>query len=214
METARTIEVITDWLVTIGTVGILIVIYGGWLVSYRIPKAAPVGSSLWFRLPAWAQIIAGFLITALGAYVGYLLWIPLPLTLAPLLAFVLRLVGLLLLLAGVIFFLWGRYTLGTQYATSTSSAVQLPADHRLIQHGPFALVRHPIYLAYWLLLAGVFVIYRTLTPLVFLLLMVASLSRRARREDVVLEATFGDEWRGYAARVPMFLPRWRRQTHD
>ncbi len=210
METTRTFESITDWIVTLGMVGILIVIYGGWLVSYRTPKNAPVGSSLWFRLPNWAQIIAGFLITALGAYIGYLLWIPLPLSLAPFLALVLRVVGLLLLLAGAIFFLWGRHTLGTQYATSTSSAVQLPADHRLIQHGPFALVRHPIYLGYWFLLAGVFVIYRTLTPLVFILLMVASLSRRARREDIALEATFGDEWRRYAARVPMFVPRWRR----
>ncbi len=90
---------------------------------------------------------------------------------------------------------------------STASAAQLQVHHRLIQHGPYAVVRHPMYLAYWIVLAGLAVVYRTWTPLVVLVLMVSSLSERARREDQVLEAAFGEAWRKYAERVPMFTPR-------
>jgi protein-S-isoprenylcysteine O-methyltransferase Ste14 len=58
-----------------------------------------------------------------------------------------------------------------------------------------------------MVLAGIFAAYRTWTPLVFLVLMMISLSRRARREEQALSAAFGGEWRAYAARVPMFVPR-------
>lgn len=65
-----------------------------------------------------------------------------------------------------------------------------------------------MYLGYWLVLAGLVATYRIWTPLVFLILMIISLSRRAGREEQALVSAFGDEWRTYAAGVPMFVPRW------
>ncbi|OGO67845.1 MAG: hypothetical protein A2Z37_08055 [Chloroflexi bacterium RBG_19FT_COMBO_62_14] len=53
--------------------------------------------------------------------------------------------------------------------------------------------------------------YRTWALLILFLLLLA-LYRRAKREEEVLEAAFGEAWRSYAARVPMFLPRWRRRV--
>lgn len=207
MEPVKPFEILTDWLVLLVMAAVLMVLYGGWLASYRTPKAAPVGTSLWFRLPAWGQMAAGLIISAAGAYSGYLLWLPIPVRVASGLSIALRIIGLLPVLSGALFFLWARLTLGVLYNASTSSAVQLHADHRLIQHGPFALVRHPMYLSYWLMLFGLLILYRTWMPLIALIMMVASLTRRARREDQVLQATFGDEWTDYARRVPMFLPR-------
>lgn len=201
-------ETFSDGLVVLVMAVVLIVLYGGWLASYRTPKAAPVGTSLWFRLPAWGQVAAGLAISMVGAYGSYLLWLPIPVTLSSGASDALRIVGLLLVLTGALFFLWARYTLGALYNASTSSAVQLHAQHRLIQHGPFALVRHPIYLSYWLMLLGLLAIYRTWMPLLTLIVVMASLTRRARREEQVLEATFGQTWQAYAQRVPMFLPRW------
>lgn len=201
-------ESITDALVIMSTGVVLVVLYGGWLASYRTAKSAPVGSSLWFSLPAWAQITAGLLITAVGAYVCYLLWKPLPFPYrSPMVDVFLRSIGLLLVVSGAVLFLWSRRTLGTMYAASTSSAVQLNVQHRLVCHGPYALVRHPIYLAYWLILAGLLLMYRTWMPLILLPMMIASMSRRARREEQILAATFEAEWHVYAAHVPRFLPR-------
>lgn len=208
MEQSSTFEVLSDGLILLVMAVVLIVLYGGWFASYRTPKTAPVGTSLWFRLPAWGQIAAGLVISAVGAYGSYLLWLPIPILLSSGVLTVLRIAGLLVVLSSALLFLWGRYTLGAMYNASTSSAVQLHSQHRLIQHGPFAYVRHPIYLSYWLMLLGLLVIYRTWMPLLTLLLIWISLIKRARREEQVLAATFGQTWQAYAQRVPMFLPHW------
>ena len=84
------------------------------------------------------------------------------------------------------------------------------ATRELIQHGPYAFVRHPIYLSYWLVFAAVILVYRTWTPLILLAMTLASFSRRARQEEIALAERFGEEWNAYAARVPIFLPRWRK----
>lgn len=207
MEQGGQFERLTDWLVVVVMAVVLCVLYGGWLASYRTPKAAPVGASVWFRLPAWAQIAAGLITSVIGAYGCYLLWIPMPIALSPGVALALRIGGLGVVVIGAALFLWARRALGLLYNASTSTAVQLHAEHRLIQHGPFAIVRHPMYLSYWLMLFGLLVMYHTWTALVTLVMMVTALTRRARREDQVLEATFGHVWRGYAGRVRFrFVP--------
>ena len=121
---------------------------------------------------------------------------------------ILRVVGLAFFLMGWVLVLWARQALGTMYGVSTSFATQLQAQQRLIQHGSYTLVRHPMYLGYWLVLLGVTLIYRTWTPLAFLVICLPSFYRRARREEKALEAMFGAEWQAYASRVPMFVPRW------
>jgi protein-S-isoprenylcysteine O-methyltransferase Ste14 len=67
-----------------------------------------------------------------------------------------------------------------------------------------------MYVSYWLLLGGLLVAYRTWTALLLLALMLAAMVGRARREEEALAATFGAAWQEYAARVPRFVPRWRR----
>lgn len=207
MGTQEIFEVVTDWIVIFFVLPLLGAVYLSWFTSYRAPKAAPVGSSLWFMLPVWAQIVVGFGISALGVYVGYLMWQPLFPSFSPGLSLLLRIVGVSLTGTGAVLWFWARRALGAMMGVSVGSAVQLQADHKLIQDGPYAIVRHPMYLAYWMVLAGIFAAYRTWTPLVFLVLMMISLSRRARREEQALSAAFGGEWRAYAARVPMFVPR-------
>lgn len=208
MGTQEIFEVVTDGIIIFFVVALLGAVYLSWLASYRAPKAAPVGSSLWFTLPMWAQITVGFGLSALGIYVGYLMWKPLPFTVSPGLSLLLRIVGVVLISGGVALWFWARWVLGAMMGVSTGSAAQLQVDHKLIQNGPYAFVRHPMYLGYWLALVGLVAAYRIWMPLVFLILMMISLSRRAWREEQVLVSAFGDEWRNYVARVPMFVPRW------
>lgn len=203
------VDTLLNWIVATISIGLLATIVVGWLLSYREAKAAPVGPGKWiFALPAWAQIGGGLTITALLAYLGYALWIPLPLTMPAGALEILRIVGLALFLTGALLVLWARWTLGAMYGVSTSCAAQLKEQHRLIQHGPYALVRHPMYLGYWLLLAGVALIYRTWSPLLLLTMFVPAFYRRAQREERALEVVLGAEWQAYASRVPMFVPRW------
>ncbi len=202
-------ETITDWIVIASLAVTLGAVYASWLATYRTPKTVSTGASLWFSLPARVQIAAGFAITLVGLYLGYLLWIPLPWAVSFGLSVFLRIVGLVLVCGGALCWFWTRRTLGAMMGLSTSSATQLQAHHRLIQNGPYALVRHPMYLSYWLLLAGLTVMYHTWTPLALLPMMVASLHRRARREEQALAVTFGSAWETYTAHVPMFVPRWK-----
>lgn len=125
----------------------------------------------------------------------------------------LRLVGLVPFLGGVALMLWGRWALGPMWGVSTSLGVQLRVHHRLVKHGPYALVRHPMYLGYWLMFAGALIVYRTWALLIYTLSLIFSLYRRARREEQALATTFGPEWHAYTTRVSMFLPRlWWRVT--
>ena|GEM_PF-4490576 len=101
----------TDWLVIFAVVALLLAVYTSWLTSYRTPKVTPVGATLWFALPVWAQIGVGFAISGLGAYVGYLLWTPLPITVTPGVSLLLRLVGLVLIGGGVSLWFWARWAL-------------------------------------------------------------------------------------------------------
>ena len=82
------------------------------------------------------------------------------------------------------------------------------------KHGFYGIVRHPMYLGYWLVLLGVLLTYRTWTPLALLAMTVPSFYRRAQREEVSLDETFGTEWQTYVASVPMFLPRLKTKTKE
>lgn len=131
------------------------------------------------------------------------LWRPLPLRLTRKLETALTLVGSGLFFAGIALFHWGRRTMGEMYDVSMSSSVQLFAGHRLVTSGPFAYVRHPLYVAGILAEAGALLMYRTWTTAV-IALNTFSLIVRSRREEVALAEEFGDEWTRYAARVPGF----------
>jgi protein-S-isoprenylcysteine O-methyltransferase Ste14 len=63
-----------------------------------------------------------------------------------------------------------------------------------------------MYLGYWLVIAGVLLIYRTWTPLLLLMVCVPAFYRRARREDETLAQTFGADWQSYAARTKSLIP--------
>ncbi|GAB4577301.1 MAG: hypothetical protein Fur0022_00320 [Anaerolineales bacterium] len=189
----------------------LSVILASWLASVRRPKVVLPGSREgFFAWPIWAQIATGLGACVLIAYLGYLLWMPFPLTVSARVGMILRLLGLVFFVGGWSLVLWARWALGGMYGVSTSFAAPLQAQHRLIQHGPYAHIRHPMYLGYWLLLAGVTAMYRTWTPLLLLAMCAVSFYRRARREEAALENAFGAAWQAYQARTGRFLPRWNK----
>lgn len=117
--------------------------------------------------------------------------------------------GSLLLFPGMAFLMWGRLALGKNYFVSSGFGVQLFATHQLVTNGPFAIVRHPMYVGLILAAIGSLLVYFTWTTLIFTIFSPLILVR-AYREEKTLSAEFGDQWQNYCRRVPTFIPRLQR----
>jgi len=141
--------------------------------------------------------------------IGWLLWKPLPLHLPVGVRIAADIAGALLFFSALALYWWGYRSLGAMFTASTSFGVRLMADHCLVSSGPYRFVRHPMYLAVILLGFGGLLLYRTWAMLVFALTMFG-LILRARREEQVLAAEFGEQWQNYARQVPGWFPRLRR----
>lgn len=81
------------------------------------------------------------------------------------------------------------------------------SDHQLVQAGPFAVVRHPIYVALFLLTIAMAVAYgHTRNLIVGLPLYAIGTWFRIRHEEALLRRQFGKGYDAYAARVKRFVP--------
>lgn len=78
--------------------------------------------------------------------------------------------------------------------------------------GPYALVRHPLYLGSFLIALGLVEIMEDRLALAAVVLLTLALYiPTIRHEERFLAERFGDTWRAYAAGTPAFLPRrWPR----
>lgn len=181
-----------------------IVLYGIWRGTHR-PSGRTSG-----RAAGWLHsALFYFLATAgfVGISIGF--WKPLPLELLPGVHLILLIAGSVFYFPGIAFVLWGRLALGRMYFVSTSFGAQLYADHRLVTRGPFAMVRHPMYLGLVVAALGSLFLYYTWITLAYAIFAPFVLLR-ARREELALAAEFGQEWNDYCRRVPAFVPRpWK-----
>jgi protein-S-isoprenylcysteine O-methyltransferase Ste14 len=81
------------------------------------------------------------------------------------------------------------------------------SDHELVRTGPFALVRHPIYLALLLYLVAMAVAFGHFAQLLIAVpLYCAGAFQRIREEEKLLRAQFGDDHARYVREVPAFIP--------
>ncbi|MCB4823096.1 methyltransferase family protein [Roseicella aerolata] len=83
------------------------------------------------------------------------------------------------------------------------------AGGHLVQDGVYSVVRHPQYTGIFLAVLGQLVHWPTIPTLALAPFIVWLYVRLARREEARLVEKFGEAYRDYRRRVPMFLPRWR-----
>lgn len=82
------------------------------------------------------------------------------------------------------------------------------SDHELVRSGPYAKVRHPIYLGMLLfLLALAAALGHWMELLVAVPVFLIGTTIRTRIEDRLLEQSFGDTFRDYRGSTPALLPR-------
>jgi protein-S-isoprenylcysteine O-methyltransferase Ste14 len=117
-----------------------------------------------------------------------------------------RWLGALLFATGAALVAWTNYHLGPNF----SSTLILRDGHELIQNGPYRRVRHPMYTAFLVMLAGMLLLSANWFVggggLAFVLLLMAV---RTPREERMLIRRFGDDYRSYMGRTGRYLPRLR-----
>jgi protein-S-isoprenylcysteine O-methyltransferase Ste14 len=196
-------ESIVQWLGgVLAYITLAVVLYGIWRGTQRHTGRNTGQVGHYLRSP-WFYLVSSVL------YFGicYICWIPLPLTISPQIRIWTLVSGSLLYFPGMGLALWARLVLGKNYFVSTGLGAQLFAGHQLVTSGPYAFVRHPMYLGLILAAFGSLLIYDTLTTLLFAC-FAPFLIMRARREEVVLATEFSEQWLEYCQRVPAFLPRF------
>jgi protein-S-isoprenylcysteine O-methyltransferase Ste14 len=84
----------------------------------------------------------------------------------------------------------------------------MPEARRLVTHGPYAVVRHPLYICEEVAVIGVFM--QVASPLALFIVVIHALFqiRRMVNEEKVLKATFAD-YESYAAQTPRLIPLLR-----
>jgi protein-S-isoprenylcysteine O-methyltransferase Ste14 len=157
------------------------------------------------KQPLWVQV--GIILLGLVICIPffYYLWIPLA-VLPATTARVLQILGLILYIMGIAFVLWARRTLGKNLGLSTSLQVKLLDDHQLIQDGPYAFVRHPMYSGWWAAMLGLTLLYPVWAVFLMFLFSVISFFGRARREEAALAERFGTAWTEYKKRTKFIIP--------
>lgn len=108
-----------------------------------------------------------------------------------------------LTLAGLLFAWWARIHLGRFW----SSAITRKEGHRVVNTGPYALVRHPIYTGIIVALAATAAAQVTTSGFAGAVLIAFGLWLKARAEERFLMAELGtDAYGSYRRRVPMLVP--------
>jgi protein-S-isoprenylcysteine O-methyltransferase Ste14 len=105
--------------------------------------------------------------------------------------------------AGFLFCWWARVHLGALW----SSAITRKADHRIVDTGPYGLVRHPIYTG--ILTMGWALALDKATPAAILgaVALVVGYWLKGRMEEGFLRTELGAEaYDAYRARTPMLVP--------
>ncbi|UCE29338.1 MAG: isoprenylcysteine carboxylmethyltransferase family protein [Candidatus Bathyarchaeota archaeon] len=113
-------------------------------------------------------------------------------------------IGFLLEGAGYSLFVWSVLERG-RYSTSW----KMPKDHRLVMSGPYRYVRHPSYLAYFLMFFGLFLLLLNILALIPFVAIPGYVSI-ANREEQMLIRRFGKEYIEYQKRTGRFFPTAKR----
>lgn len=79
--------------------------------------------------------------------------------------------------------------------------------HALATAGPYAVIRHPQYVAFVLIMLGFLLQWPTLLTLVMFPILLVMYGRLAITEEAEMRAQFGDAYESYVQRTPRFFPR-------
>jgi protein-S-isoprenylcysteine O-methyltransferase Ste14 len=114
----------------------------------------------------------------------------------------------LIVAGGIAFCWWARLHLGGLW----SANVTRKEGHRVVDTGPYRLVRHPIYTGFIVIYLGLAILCATGLAFVPVAVIALGLWLKARLEERFLAEELGAvAYRAYKARTPMLMPRMARR---
>jgi protein-S-isoprenylcysteine O-methyltransferase Ste14 len=114
-------------------------------------------------------------------------------------------VGISLTVFGYFLFIWSVLARGR-----CSTAWEMSENHRLVTWGPYRYVRHPSYLAYFILFTGLFLTLLNIVAIIPLL-AIPGYVRITAIEEELLTRRFGDAYKQYQQETGKFWPKRKRQ---
>lgn len=103
---------------------------------------------------------------------------------------------------GLFLAIWSRNVLGAEW----SRDVELKQGHRLIQRGPYSLMRHPIYTGHLLMGLGTAIASGLLLAFVGVASLAVGFWIKLNQEDRLLLGGFPADFPAYKARVKALIP--------
>lgn len=117
---------------------------------------------------------------------------------------VMVIVGLLVIVIGAAFNIWGRVVLKSRWANQ----IKIYEGHTLATTGPYAIVRHPLYASLiWMCVGGSMVYSNVVSLVLTFSVFVPMMYVRGKKEDALLLEAFGEQFVRYRAKTGMFFPR-------
>jgi protein-S-isoprenylcysteine O-methyltransferase Ste14 len=107
-----------------------------------------------------------------------------------------------IVLAGAAFTVWARITLGRNW----SAEVTFKQDHELIESGPYALARHPIYTGLIAMALGTAINYGRAIGFALFFSICGAVWWKARQEERIMSRHFPDAYAEYKQRVRALIP--------
>lgn len=115
--------------------------------------------------------------------------------------------GVVLMVASLAYFHRSHADLGRHWSPS----LEIHEEHRLVTHGVYARVRHPMYASIWLFaLAQPLLVQNWLAGALGVLAFGMLYALRVPREEALMLDAFGDEYRAYMQRTGRLWPVLRR----
>ena len=115
-----------------------------------------------------------------------------------------RVAGMVVCLGSLVLLYRVHQSLGDNFSTT----LLVRSSHRLVQNGPYRLVRHPMYTAYLLLFIGAFLLSGSwLIGLSGTAVIATLMLFRIKKEEQLLLSVFGHEYARYRTRTGMFIPK-------
>jgi protein-S-isoprenylcysteine O-methyltransferase Ste14 len=112
-------------------------------------------------------------------------------------------IGIAIMLLGMALRYWAVVTLGAFFRTT----IETEPDQKVINSGPYKLIRHPSYAGWLLICLGYGVaVQNWLSLLVALLFPLAALLYRIRTEERVLVSSLGSAYAEYQKKTKRLLP--------
>jgi protein-S-isoprenylcysteine O-methyltransferase Ste14 len=116
----------------------------------------------------------------------------------------LRWLGFGLGIVSLLLFWWCHHILGANWQPD----IAIRREHKLVTHGPYRRVRHPMYLSFILLGIGITLVAANWVITFFILpTPIVAYLRRSKQAEELLEEKFGEAYREYKTRTGSLFPK-------